>query len=60
MTLSAVLQMGLFLVLLLALAAPLGAYLARVYTGEARWAQRLGGPSSASSIARPVWTRGRT
>jgi K+-transporting ATPase ATPase A chain len=44
MTLSAVLQMGLFLVLLLALAAPLGAYLARVYTGEARWAQRLGGP----------------
>jgi K+-transporting ATPase ATPase A chain len=28
----------------LALAAPLGAYLARVYTGEARWAQRLGGP----------------
>jgi K+-transporting ATPase ATPase A chain len=44
MTLSAVLQMGLFLVLLLALAAPLGAYLARVYTGEARWAQRIGGP----------------
>ncbi|MBK8588389.1 MAG: potassium-transporting ATPase subunit KdpA [Sandaracinaceae bacterium] len=44
MTLSAVLQMGIFLVLLLALAAPLGAYLARVYTGEARWAQRIGGP----------------
>lgn len=44
MTFSAWLQLGLFLALLLATAVPLGAYLARVYSGEARWAARLFGP----------------
>jgi len=41
---NAVLQAALLLALLLAAAAPLGAYMARVYTGEARWAGRALGP----------------
>jgi len=37
------LQLGLYLVVLLLLAKPLGAYMAAVYDGRARWAQRAGG-----------------
>lgn len=44
MTLNAVLQLVLFLALLLAAALPLGRYMARVYSGEARWASRILGP----------------
>ncbi len=44
MTSNGLLQLALFLALLVALAVPLGAYLARVYSGEARWAQRVLGP----------------
>ncbi len=40
----AILECGLYLVLLLALAWPLGAYMARVYTGESKWADRVLGP----------------
>jgi K+-transporting ATPase ATPase A chain len=38
------LKLALHLAVLLALAAPLGAYMARVYSGEASWAQRVLGP----------------
>jgi K+-transporting ATPase ATPase A chain len=41
---NAVAQCGLFLLALVALGVPLGAYMARVYTGEARLAQRVLGP----------------
>ncbi len=44
MTSNAVLQRALFLVLLVALAVPLGAYMARVYTGRAKWAARVVSP----------------
>jgi K+-transporting ATPase ATPase A chain len=44
MTLNAVIQLGLYLVLLTLGAMPLGAYLARVYQGEARLALRVIGP----------------
>ncbi len=44
MTSDIALKLGLHLVVLIAAAAPLGAYMARVYTGEARLAQRLLGP----------------
>ena len=44
MTANAALQLVAFLVALLALAAPLGSYMARVYSGEARLAQRALGP----------------
>lgn len=44
MTANAVLQIVLFFGLLLAGAAPLGAYMARVYSGEARWSARVLGP----------------
>ncbi len=37
------LQLGLYLVVLLLLAKPLGAYMAAVYDGRAAWAQRAGG-----------------
>ncbi len=40
----AVLECALYLVLLVALAWPLGAYMARVYTGESTWADRVLGP----------------
>jgi potassium-transporting ATPase potassium-binding subunit len=38
------LQLGLYVVVLLLLAKPLGAYMAAVYDGRATWAQRVGGP----------------
>jgi K+-transporting ATPase ATPase A chain len=38
------LQLGLYVVVLLLLAKPLGAYMAAVYDGRATWAQRIGGP----------------
>ena len=44
MTASGLVQILLFLALLVVLAVPLGAYMARVYSGEARWAQRVLGP----------------
>ncbi|MCC6527621.1 MAG: potassium-transporting ATPase subunit KdpA, partial [Polyangiaceae bacterium] len=44
MTLNAALQGVVFLVVLTALALPLGSYMARVYAGEARFAQRILGP----------------
>lgn len=44
MTASGLVQILLFFALLVVLAVPLGAYMARVYSGEARWAQRLLGP----------------
>ncbi|MBK8014621.1 MAG: potassium-transporting ATPase subunit KdpA [Deltaproteobacteria bacterium] len=44
MTANAVVQFLVFLVLLIGLALPLGAYMARVYNGEARMAQRLLSP----------------
>ena len=44
MSANAALQCALYVALLLALAAPLGAYMARVYSGEARLAQRALGP----------------
>ena len=44
MTANAVLQLVVLLVALLALAVPLGSYMARVYSGEARLAQRVLGP----------------
>jgi len=43
-TASSWLQLAVFLGLLAALALPLGTYLARVYTGEARFAARILGP----------------
>jgi K+-transporting ATPase ATPase A chain len=44
MTANTFLQLALFLVLLVALAVPLGGYMARVYSGEAHLAQRIVGP----------------
>jgi K+-transporting ATPase ATPase A chain len=44
MNANAVLQLGLFFLLLVAAAIPLGGYMARVYSGNARWAGRLFGP----------------
>lgn len=44
MTANALLQVVIFLALLTALALPLGAYMARVYAGEARFATRVLGP----------------
>jgi K+-transporting ATPase ATPase A chain len=41
MTWNSAVQCGLFLILLTALALPLGAYMTRVYTGEARFSQRV-------------------
>ena len=41
MTASSWLQLAVFLGLLAALALPLGTYLARAYTGEARFAARI-------------------
>ena len=37
------LQLGFYLIVLLLLAKPLGAYMAAVYEGRATWAQRIGG-----------------
>jgi K+-transporting ATPase ATPase A chain len=44
MNMSGWLQLGLYLVVLLLLAKPLGAYMAAVYDGRATCAQRIGGP----------------
>lgn len=44
MTVSALAQLGVYLAVLLGLAAPLGSYMARVYSGEAHIAQRVLGP----------------
>lgn len=44
MTSNGLAQVALFLALLVALAAPLGAYMARVYAGDARIAARVFGP----------------
>jgi K+-transporting ATPase ATPase A chain len=44
MNMSGWLQLGLYLVVLLLLAKPLGAYMAAVYDGRATRAQRIGGP----------------
>ena len=44
MNTSGWLQLGLYVVVLLLLAKPLGAYMAAVYDGHAMWAQRIGGP----------------
>ncbi|HEY3178279.1 MAG TPA: potassium-transporting ATPase subunit KdpA [Casimicrobiaceae bacterium] len=38
------LQLGLYVVVLLLLAKPLGLYMASVYEGRATWAQKIGGP----------------
>jgi len=44
MNTSGWLQLGLYVVVLLLLAKPLGSYMAAVYEGRARWAERIGGP----------------
>jgi K+-transporting ATPase ATPase A chain len=44
MTLNSIVQLMFYLLLLLGLAVPLGAYMARVFSREARWAQRFLGP----------------
>ena len=44
MTANAIVQCTLYVLVLVALALPLGAYMARVYDGDARFAQRLLGP----------------
>jgi len=44
MNASGWLQLGLYVVVLLLLAKPLGAYMAAVYDGNATFAQRIGGP----------------
>jgi len=44
MNTSGWLQLGVYVVVLLLLAKPLGAYMAAVYDGRATWAQRIGGP----------------
>jgi potassium-transporting ATPase potassium-binding subunit len=44
MTAAALLQVGVFVLLLIAAALPLGAYMARVYSGSARLAERVLGP----------------
>ena len=44
MTGNGLFQLVLFFAILLVLAVPLGAYMARVHRGEARWAQRVLGP----------------
>ncbi len=38
------LQLGLYVVVLLLVAKPLGLYMAKIYEGRATWAQRIGGP----------------
>ena len=47
MTSTGLLQVALYLVVLVALAKPLGAYMARVYEGERRSSHPSSGPSSA-------------
>lgn len=44
MTANALFQTGLYLLMLFALARPLGLYMARVYSGQAEMASRLLGP----------------
>jgi potassium-transporting ATPase potassium-binding subunit len=44
MTLNGWIQLGLYLVVLIALVKPLGAFMARVYEGESTWLDRLVGP----------------
>ena len=45
MTINGLVQIGLYFVVLLALAKPLGWYMARVYEGQALRARPGGGPS---------------
>ncbi len=45
MTTNAILQIALYCVLLVAVAKPLGGYMARVYQGEAKFAERVFGPA---------------
>ena len=55
MTANGILQLVLYMVVLLALAKPLGAYMARVYEGRPLRARpRRSAGSSASSTARPA------
>jgi K+-transporting ATPase ATPase A chain len=44
MTANGILQIGLYLVVLLAFVKPLGSYMAKVYQGETFWASRILGP----------------
>jgi K+-transporting ATPase ATPase A chain len=44
MTTDSLVRIATYLLVLLALALPLGAFMARVFSGEARWAQRALGP----------------
>ncbi|HEX7588906.1 MAG TPA: potassium-transporting ATPase subunit KdpA, partial [Anaerolineae bacterium] len=44
MTLNGLFQIGLYLVVLAALAKPLGSYMARVYEGQSTWLDRVLGP----------------
>jgi potassium-transporting ATPase potassium-binding subunit len=48
MTANTIIQFVLYFALLVLLAVPLGGYMARVYSGEAHFAQRLGGPIERS------------
>ena len=45
MTGNAIVQCGLYFAVLIALALPLGAYMARVYTGESKLADKVLGPT---------------
>ena len=44
MSANGYLQLAFYLVVLIALAKPLGAYMARIYQGEPAWISRVGGP----------------
>ena len=44
MTLNGLFQIGLYLIVLAALAKPLGLYMARVYEGQSTWLDRVLGP----------------
>jgi K+-transporting ATPase ATPase A chain len=44
MTLNGLLQLAFYVVVLLALAKPLGAYMARIYSGESAFLVRIGSP----------------
>ena len=44
MTTNAIFQLAFYVVVLLALAKPLGAYMARVYEGQPAWLNTIGAP----------------
>ena len=44
MTAPAIAQLVLYVAILTAICVPVGAYMARVYEGKARWMQRVIGP----------------